>query len=78
VQRLLEVTREALYAGIEQARPGKRLGDIGAAIQAEADRAEYGIVRDLVGTGSGASRTRSRRCRTTARAAGGCRSRRGS
>jgi methionyl aminopeptidase len=53
VQRLLEVTREALYAGIAEARPGKRLGDIGAAIQAEADRAEYGIVRDLVGHGIG-------------------------
>jgi methionyl aminopeptidase len=53
VQRLLDVTREALYAGIEQARPGNRLGDVGAAIQAAADRAEFGIVRDLVGHGIG-------------------------
>jgi methionyl aminopeptidase len=77
VQRLLDVTREALHAGIEQARPGNRLGDIGAAIQAAADRAEYGIVRDLVGHGIGRSRTRSHRFRTTARGAGGCRWRRG-
>src|SRR5216684_2441473 len=32
LQRLLQVTREALYRGIEQVRPGKRLGDVGAAI----------------------------------------------
>ena len=53
VQRLLDVTRESLEAGIAEARPGRRLGDIGAAIQAGADRAEYGIVRDLVGHGIG-------------------------
>jgi len=51
--RLLVVTREALLAGIEQARVGRRLGDIGAAIQAPADREKYGIVRDLVGHGIG-------------------------
>jgi methionyl aminopeptidase len=53
VQRLLDVTREALHAGIREARPGQRLGDIGAAIQEPADRAEFGIVRDLVGHGIG-------------------------
>jgi methionyl aminopeptidase len=53
VARLLEVTRRALHAGIEQARSGNRLGDIGAAIQAPADQAGYGVVRDLVGHGIG-------------------------
>jgi methionyl aminopeptidase len=53
VARLLEVTRHALDLGIEQAAPGKRLGDIGAAIQAPADQAGYGVVRDLVGHGIG-------------------------
>jgi len=53
VERLLAVTRAALESGIEQARPGKRLGDIGAAIQAHAIEAGYGIVRDLVGHGIG-------------------------
>jgi methionyl aminopeptidase len=53
VARLLEVTRRALHAGIEQAREGNRLGDIGAAIQAPAEEAGYGVVRDLVGHGIG-------------------------
>src|SRR5690606_23469741 len=52
---LLRVTRESLEAGIAQAKVGNRLGDIGAAIQAVADRAGYGIVRDLVGHGIGRS-----------------------
>ena len=47
------MTRQALELGIEEARPGNRLGDIGAAIQASADEAGYGIVRDLVGHGIG-------------------------
>jgi methionyl aminopeptidase len=55
VEELLRVTREALDRGVETARPGKRLGDVGAAIQAVADRAGYGIVRDLVGHGIGRS-----------------------
>jgi methionyl aminopeptidase len=53
VERLLEVTRRALEMGIAQACPGKRLGDIGAAIQLQADEAGYGVVRDLVGHGIG-------------------------
>ncbi|MEX0912482.1 MAG: type I methionyl aminopeptidase [Gemmatimonadota bacterium] len=53
VEELLAVTREALEAGIEQMRAGNRLGDIGAAIQAPADRAGFGIVQDLVGHGIG-------------------------
>jgi methionyl aminopeptidase len=53
VQALLDRTQDALAAGIEQARPGRRLGDLGAAIQAVADRAGYGVVRELVGHGVG-------------------------
>jgi methionyl aminopeptidase len=53
VQALLDHTQAALRAGIEEARPGRRLGDMGAAIQAVADRAGYGVVRELVGHGVG-------------------------
>lgn len=53
VERLLSATQKALDAGIAQTRPGARLGDIGSAIQAVADEAGYGIVRDLVGHGIG-------------------------
>lgn len=53
VAALLERTQAALAAGIEEARPGRRLGDMGAAIQAVADRAGYGVVRELVGHGVG-------------------------
>ncbi|MQA90691.1 MAG: type I methionyl aminopeptidase [Gemmatimonas sp.] len=53
IERLLQVTREALESGIERARPGNRLGDVGAAIQTHAIDAGYGIVRDLVGHGIG-------------------------
>lgn len=55
VAELLKVTQESLQAGVAEARSGKRLGDIGAAIQAVADRGGYGIVRDLVGHGIGRS-----------------------
>jgi methionyl aminopeptidase len=55
VARLLEITRQSLQAGIAEAHAGKRLGDVGAAIQEVADRAGYGIVRDLVGHGIGRS-----------------------
>jgi methionyl aminopeptidase len=51
--RLLQVTRDALAAGIEQARAGNRLGDIGHAIQEVAEAAGFGVVRDLVGHGIG-------------------------
>jgi methionyl aminopeptidase len=52
-QRLLEATRHALELGIEQARPGKRLGDIGAAIQRYAEGEGYAVVREYVGHGVG-------------------------
>ncbi len=54
VLRLLERTKHALYLGIDQARVGKRIGDIGAAIQqATETKYGYGVVRELVGHGVG-------------------------
>jgi methionyl aminopeptidase len=53
VSRLLERTRVALARGLAEARPGNRLGDIGAAIQEVAAEAGYGVVRELVGHGVG-------------------------
>ena len=52
-ERLLRVTEECLYIGIEQAQVGKTIGDIGHAIQAHAERAGYGVVRGLGGHGIG-------------------------
>ncbi|HLE78116.1 MAG TPA: type I methionyl aminopeptidase [bacterium] len=53
LQRLLAVTRAALYQGIEMVRPGVRLGDVGAAIQRHAEAAGYAVVRDFAGHGIG-------------------------
>lgn len=53
VKNLMDVTKECLYRGIEQAVVGNRLGDIGAAIQEYAESNGYGVVRDLVGHGVG-------------------------
>jgi len=53
--RLLEVTREALAAGVAQARAGNHVGDIGHAVQKVAEGAGYSVVRELVGHGIGAS-----------------------
>lgn len=50
---LLKVTKEALFKGIEQAKPGNRLSDIGHAIQSYAEKRGYSVVRDLVGHGIG-------------------------
>ena len=52
-RRLVEVTYECLMIGIEQARPGARLGDIGAAIQRHAESQRYGVVREFCGHGLG-------------------------
>ena len=52
-RRLVDVTHECLMLGIEQARPGNRLGDIGHAIQRHAERHRYSVVRDFVGHGVG-------------------------
>lgn len=51
--RLLEVTQEALQAGIAQARPGNRLTDISHAVEERARKESYGVVRSLVGHGIG-------------------------
>lgn len=53
VRRLMEVTHEALMAGIAAAQPGNRMGDIGHAIQSLAEAHGYGVVRDFIGHGVG-------------------------
>jgi methionyl aminopeptidase len=53
VQKLLRVTLESLYLGIEQAVEGNRIGDISFAIQQHAEKNGYGVVRELVGHGLG-------------------------
>lgn len=53
VAKLLEVTKESLYLGIEQCFSGNRMGDIGYAIQQHAEKNGYGVVRELVGHGLG-------------------------
>ncbi|MFT4986881.1 MAG: methionyl aminopeptidase [Flavobacteriales bacterium] len=55
VQKLLTVTLESLNLGVEQAVEGKRIGDIGYAIQHHAEKNGYGVVRELVGHGLGRS-----------------------
>lgn len=53
VDRLLTVTRDALYRGIEQMQPGNRLFDISAAVQQHVESHGFSIVRDYVGHGIG-------------------------
>jgi len=55
LKRLLRVTEESLQLAIEQARAGKRLGDISAAVQRHAEEAGYSVVREFVGHGIGRS-----------------------
>ena len=52
-RRLVDVTYECLMLGIEQAKPGARLGDIGAVIQRHAEAHRYGVVREFCGHGLG-------------------------
>jgi len=52
-RRLMETTHDALEKGIEQMVPGKRLSDIGHAVQCRAEREGYGVVRQFVGHGIG-------------------------
>lgn len=52
-RRLVDVTYECLMLGIEQAKPGNRLGDIGHAIQSHAEKHRYSVVEDFVGHGVG-------------------------
>ena len=52
-QKLIEVTYEAMWAGIDVVRPGATLGDVGHAIQVVAEGARFSVVRDFVGHGIG-------------------------
>lgn len=52
-QRLLDVTEQCLWAALEQARAGNRLGDLGAAVQNHAELNGFGVVRELTGHGVG-------------------------
>lgn len=52
-QRLLDVTKESLYKGIEQAQVGNRIGDIGHAIQTYAEGEGFSVVREFTGHGIG-------------------------
>jgi methionyl aminopeptidase len=56
VLKLIRITKESLYKGIEQATAGNRVGDIGSAIQEHTEKKYgYGVVRELVGHGLGKS-----------------------
>ena len=50
---LLRTTKESLYKGIEMAQDGKRLGDVGNAIQAHCEGRGYSVVREMIGHGVG-------------------------
>lgn len=52
-QELLRVTEQALYAGIAQARPGHRVGDISHAVQTTVEAHGFSVVREFVGHGVG-------------------------
>lgn len=51
--RLVRITKDCLFAGIEEVKPGASLGDIGAAIQELAEKNHYSVVRDYCGHGIG-------------------------
>lgn len=53
-QRLLDVTKEALYRGIAASVPGNRIGDIGHAIQSYVEAEGFSVVREFIGHGIGA------------------------
>ena len=50
---LVNIARECLFMGIEQVKPGNRLGDVGYAIQQHAEKHRYSVVRDYCGHGIG-------------------------
>ena len=52
-KRLVDVTFECMWLGIRQVRPGARLGDVGAAIQAHAEKSGFSVVREFCGHGIG-------------------------
>ena len=53
LRKLLEVTEASLYRGIEQARVGNNVGDVGAAVQEYVEAAGFSVVREFVGHGIG-------------------------
>ena len=53
IKALLRTTKESLYKGIEEALPGKRIGDVGYAVQQHCEKSGYGVVREFVGHGIG-------------------------
>ncbi|MBF6609265.1 MAG: type I methionyl aminopeptidase [Flavobacterium sp.] len=53
IKKLLRITKESLYIGIDQFRAGRRVGDLSNAIQTYTEAEGYGVVRDLVGHGLG-------------------------
>lgn len=53
VKKLLDITKESLYMGIREFRVGKRVEDVGFAIQNHVEKHGYGVVRELVGHGLG-------------------------
>lgn len=53
VKKLMDVTKKAMYLGIEQAQVGNRIGDIGHAIQTYVESKGFSVVRDFVGHGIG-------------------------
>ncbi len=54
-KKLIEVTKESFFKGIEQAKPGARIGDISAAVQTFVEENGYSVVRDLIGHGIGSN-----------------------
>ena len=52
-EQLMRVTREALMLAIAECRPGRRVGDLGHAVESHATRHGYGVVREFVGHGIG-------------------------
>lgn len=53
IRRLLSITRESLQKGVDQAVEGKRVGDVGYAVQQHAESNGYSVVREMVGHGLG-------------------------
>lgn len=64
--RLIRITRQSFFEGIQFARVGYRISDIGHAVQEYAESYGYSLVREYVGHGVGAACMKRRRFRTTA------------
>ena len=54
-KKIVETTKESLFKGIEQVKPGNRIGDIGFTVQKHAEKNGFSVVRNLVGHGVGRS-----------------------